>query len=147
LLGDAYNSTKEYAKSDSSFEQALRIMPTDATTLNNYAYYLSLRKERLNDAEKMSKKSLELQPNSKSFLDTYGWILFQQGNYQDAKKYIEKAISIDDEDNGTLYDHLGDVYYKLNHTEKALEYWLKAKQAGENSPTLLKKINDKKWYE
>lgn len=54
----------------------------------------------------MSKKSLVLQPDSKSFLDTYGWILFQQGKYAEAKTYIEKAIKAGGEEDGTLFEHL-----------------------------------------
>lgn len=146
-LGDAYNTQKKYELSDSCFEKALKVEPTDATTLNNYAYYLSIRKEKLELAEKMSKQSLDIQPNSKSFLDTYGWIFFQQGKYEKAKEYIEKAIKAGGEDDGTLYDHLGDVYYKLNDINKAVENWNVAKQKGEDTKILNKKLNDKKWYE
>jgi tetratricopeptide (TPR) repeat protein len=146
-LADVYNTEKDFIKSDSCFEKALKLLPEDASTLNNYAYYLSVRNERLVDAEKMSKKSLELAPNQKSFLDTYGWILFKQKNYLEAKDYILQAIKANGESDGTLYDHLGDVYYFLNDKEKALENWQLANQKGENNPTLLKKINDKTYYE
>ncbi len=146
-LGDGYNTQKKYVLSDSCFEKAIRLQPTDATAMNNYAYYLSLRKERLDMAEKMSKKSLELQPTSKSFLDTYGWILFQQANYKEAQIYIQKAIDSDGENDGTLFEHLGDVYFKMGQTEKAKEYWRKAKDKGEGNPTLLKKIQDGTYYE
>ncbi|HMT34311.1 MAG TPA: tetratricopeptide repeat protein [Chitinophagaceae bacterium] len=146
-LGDAYNATQKYELSDSCFEKALKILPDDATTLNNYAYYLSLRKNKLDKAEKMSKKSLQLQPDSKSFLDTYGWILYQQGKYTEAKDYIEKAIKAGGQEDGTLYEHLGDIYYKLNEVDKAKENWKKAKEKGEDSPLLNKKMNEGKLYE
>jgi Tfp pilus assembly protein PilF len=146
-LGDVYNTQQNYSYSDSCFEKALKIQPDDASTLNNYAYYLSVRKIKLSDAERMSKKSLELMPNSKSFLDTYGWILYQQGNFTEAKIYIEKAIAAAGDDDGTLLEHLGDVYFKLNETEKAIEYWEKAKSKGEDNPLLLKKISEGKLYE
>ncbi len=146
-LGDAYNTQKKYVFSDSCFEQAIALQPSDATALNNYAYYLSLRKDHLDIAEKMSKKSLELVPASKSFLDTYGWILFQQGNYKEAITYIQKAIDSNGQDDGTLLEHLGDVYYHLGELNKAKENWKKAKEKGETNPTLLKKIQDGKYYE
>jgi tetratricopeptide (TPR) repeat protein len=143
-LGDAYNSLKQYKQSDESFDAALKLFPLDATTLNNYAYYLSVRNERLTDAEAMSKKSLELQPNSKSFLDTYGWILFQQGKFEEAKKYIEKAIQSNGEEDGTLFEHLGDVYFKLNDLLNAKKYWQMAKDKGEDSSILINKIKSGK---
>jgi tetratricopeptide (TPR) repeat protein len=143
-LGDAYNSLKQYKQSDESFDAALKLFPLDATTLNNYAYYLSVRNERLTDAEAMSKKSLELQPNSKSFLDTYGWILFQQGKFEEAKKYIEKAIQSNGEEDGTLFEHLGDVYFKLNDLLNAKKYWQMAKDKGEDNSILINKIKSGK---
>jgi len=146
-LGDVYNTQQNFSYSDSCFEKALKIQPDDASTLNNYAYYLSVRKVKLSEAERMSKKSLELMPNSKSFLDTYGWILYQQGNYKEAKIYIEKAIDAAGDDDGTLLEHLGDVYYKINEIEKAIEYWKKAKSKGEDNPILFKKISEGKLYE
>src|SRR5690606_19447726 len=91
-LGDAYNFLKEYNRSDSAYEKALSYNKDNASVLNNYSYYLSLRGERLKEAEKMSKRSLELRPNEATFLDTYGWILYKQGKYTEAKEYIEKAI-------------------------------------------------------
>jgi tetratricopeptide (TPR) repeat protein len=139
-LGDAFNTLGKYNSSDSSFDEALKIIPNDVSILNNYAYYLSVRNERLIDAEKMSKKSLEIQPNSKSFLDTYGWILYQQGNYEEAKIYIDKAIKSNGEEDGTLFEHLGDVYFKLNDFAKAKEYWQKAVDKGEQNFNLLQKI-------
>lgn len=150
LLGDIYNATKEYTKSDSSYEAAMRINPDDATLLNNYAYYLSVRNVRLKEAEKMSKRSLELRPGEATFLDTYGWILFQEGKYPEAKKYIQQAIDgSGDEVSGTLWEHLGDVEIKLGNTQKAIESWQKAKSKGgvDDLQKLDKKIRDKKFYE
>lgn len=146
-LGDAYNTLRNFELSDSCFDRAIQIQPNDATILNNYAYYLSVRKVRLEDAEKMSKKSLELQPNSQSFLDTYGWILFQQEKYDEALVYIKKAIDIDAQGDGTLLEHLGDVYFKLGHFEQAKDTWKKATEKGEKNPLLLKKIQDGKYYD
>lgn len=147
-LGDAYNYNKEYNLADSSYEVALRFDPKNATVLNNYAYYLSVRGVRLADAEKMSKASLEIRPGEGTFMDTYGWILYKRGDYKGAREYIQKAIdSNPDNADGTLWEHLGDVYYKLNDTDKALENWKKAKQKASDGPFLDKKIQDKKLYE
>ncbi len=144
ILGDAFNSLKEYKKADENFEASLKIKE-DATTLNNYAYYLSLRNERLSDALEMSGRSLKLSPNTKTFLDTYGWILFKQGKYKKAKEYVERAI--EGEGDADVLEHLGDIHFKLNDTAKALEYWQRAKKVGGNSGKLDKKIQDGKLYE
>lgn len=147
-LGDVYNYMKKYTESDSSYEQALRADPMNATVLNNYAYYLSVRGARLEDAAKMSKKSLDIRKDEPSFLDTYGWILYKQGKYDDARTYIQKAIDINGEAaDGTLWEHLGDVYYKQGNVDKAVECWTKAKEKGTENTDIDKKIKDRKLYE
>lgn len=142
LMGEAWHALGDYTRSDTAYLEAIRIQPSDAMTLNNYAYYLSIRGERLDEAEKMSKKSLQILPGTTSFLDTYGWILYRQGKYSEAQTYIRKAIEAGGEEDGTLYEHLGDVYEKLGDKVKAREYWKKANEKGEDSPQLRKKIQD-----
>ncbi len=147
-LGEIYHQQKKYPLSDSCFTKAIELNSEDATTLNNYAYYLSLRKENLKYAESLSKKSLKLQPDNKSFLDTYGWILFQNGNYKVAQEFIEKALmNSDEDDDATLLEHLGDIYFKLNNKNKAIEFWKKAQQLNNDNQLLNRKIKDENWYE
>lgn len=147
-LADVYYSSKQYALSDQTFDKALELDPTNATVLNNYSYYLSERGMRLDDAEKMSKKSLELRPDEINFLDTYGWILYKKGDYNKAKTYIQKAMSLANGNNdATLLEHMGDILYKLNDKSGALESWKKAKEKGSDGKNLDKKINEGKLYE
>ena len=115
--------------------------------MNNYRYYLSLRADSLDKAERMSLLSNTLQPNTSSFQDTYAWILYKNAKYADAKIWLEKALENGAKNNGTILEHYGDVLYKLGDTEKAFEYWQKAKQTGESSEFLDKKIADKQLYE
>ena len=142
-LGESFNSLKDYEKSDSYFNKALAIDSMDASLLNNYAYYLSLRKEKLDEAERMSKRSLEIQPENAAYLDTYGWILYQMGQYTEAVKYLKKAVEIRPW-SPVLLEHYGDVLSKLGHLEDALNYWQRAKEKGADSDELDKKINEVK---
>jgi tetratricopeptide (TPR) repeat protein len=146
-LGDAYNATKDYEKSDKEYDKAIELDPNNASILNNYAYYLSLRKQNLEKAEKMSKRSLELTPSSVSYIDTYGWVLYQEQKYEEAKKYLEKAFDRGGYNRPAIVEHYGDVMYKLNEVDKAVENWKKAKELGSKSELLQKKITDKKLYE
>lgn len=146
-LGDSYNELKDFVKSDQSFEKAIGIDPDDPYLLNNYSYYLSLRGEKLEEAEKMSKRSNELQPGQASFQDTYGWILYRLGRYSEAREWLEKALGSGGSTSGTIMEHLGDVYYQLGDAEKALEFWRKARELGDASDLIDRKIADKKLYE
>jgi tetratricopeptide (TPR) repeat protein len=146
-LGDIYNTLKNYKLSDSAYEKALKYNPANPSVLNNYAYYLSVRGERLDAAEAMSKKSLDLRPGEGTFLDTYGWILYKQGKYDKAKKYIEDAMKAAPDADGTLWEHLGDVNFKLGNMDKAVEYWKKAKEKNTENPQIDKKIQERKLYD
>jgi tetratricopeptide (TPR) repeat protein len=147
-LGDAYNFVKQFALSDSSYDKALSFNKDNASVLNNYSYYLSVRGIRLDQAEKMSKRSLEIRPNEATFLDTYAWVLYKQGKYKEAKEYIDQAIKANPRGDGTLYEHLGDIYFKLNEIDKAVESWKVAKERGADDINLIdKKIQDRRIYE
>ena len=146
-IGDAQNQLKDFAASDSSYMKALEIDPNNVYVLNNYAYYLSLRNADLEKAERMSKKTNDLEPNNNSYQDTYGWILYQMKKYDDAKIWIGKAVENGGRNNGTLLEHYGDVLYQLGDKENAFKYWQDAKKAGGASDLIDKKITDKKIYE
>jgi len=146
-LGDAYNAIKKHEESDLSYDRSLRLNPNNALVLNNYSYYLSLRKANLEKAEEMSRKSLTLEPQNPSYLDTYGWILYQLGKYTEAKKYINDAIAATPGDNGTLLEHMGDILYKLGEKEQARQLWIRAKAAGETSEFIDRKIAEGTLYE
>ncbi len=142
-LGEAYNYLKEYEKSDKAYDDALKVDPDNSSILNNYAYYLSLRKDKLEKAEKYSKRSNELAPNNRSYIDTYGWILFQLGKYKEAEIWLSRAAKMGNK-NPVLLEHYGDVLYKLDKIEEAVSFWKEAKAAGQGSEYLDKKITGKK---
>lgn len=138
-LGSTYDSMKRYKESDSAYEAALKIDPHDALVLNNYAYSLAERGEQLQRALAMSKESLEKDSTNAAYLDTYGWIFFRLGKYEDACNYISKAVQ-SGEASPVVYEHLGDVYSKLNNIEKAKEYWQKALEKDPSNSSLKEKL-------
>lgn len=146
-LGDLYHGMGNHQASDSCYDASLDIDPNNAYVLNNYAYYLSLRKDKLDQAEKMSKRSNDLEPGNASFQDTYAWILYQQGDYKKAKDWIEKAIESAEGSNSVLLEHYGDILYQLGDVDGAVIQWNKALDAGGDAELIGKKIADRKLYE
>jgi tetratricopeptide (TPR) repeat protein len=112
-LGDVYNELKQYAKSDSFYNASLDLKPDEVFVLNNYAYYLALRKEQLPKAAQMAKHANELQPNNASFEDTYAWVLFKMANYEQALIWIDLDLSHSETQTATLMEHYGDILYFL----------------------------------
>jgi tetratricopeptide (TPR) repeat protein len=146
-MGDCYHAMKDNKLSDEAYDKSIEANPENVYTLNNFAYYLSVRNEQLDKAAQMSKKSNEMQPNTASFEDTYAWILFKQKKYADAKVWIEKAISHDKDKSAVQVEHYGDILFNLGDIDTAILSWKKAKQMGSNSAALDRKINEKKYTE
>ena len=144
-IGDIYYQLNEKEKAFEAYEKALKINPGNITTMNNYAYFLSLEKENLRKAERLSAKTVELEPKNSTFLDTYAWILYEQGSYSLAKFYIERAIDNlgDEMEPGVIYDHYGDILWMNDDHEKAVEMWEKAAAAGLETDELKQKIETK----
>lgn len=140
-MGDAYNGLGNHAKSDASYEQALKANPDNDHVLNNYSYFLSLRKEKLDLALKMSGRLVQMHTNNPTYLDTHAWVLYIMKDYKKAKTYLEKAMMTDSAGvSGTIVEHYGDVLFKLGDRENAVTQWRKAKKMGETTELLDKKI-------
>jgi tetratricopeptide (TPR) repeat protein len=146
-MGDAYHSLKKHTESDSSYDKALRLDPENAYVLNNYSYYLSLRKTNLEKAKQMSAYANKLEPDNSSFLDTYAWILFELKDYKGAKEWQEKAMKSGGAQSGTILEHYGDILSQLGDKTQALDYWKKAKELGVDSSTIERKIAEGKYVE
>lgn len=142
-LGDIYHQTGEHNKSDESYEKALKLDPNNTYVLNNYAYYLSVRKSNLDKAESMAAKANETEPGNASFEDTYAWVLYQKSNYSAALIWIEKAMSRGVV-SAELYEHHGDILFRLNRTDEAVEKWKAALKAGGSGAVLEQKISQRK---
>lgn len=146
FLGDAYNAVKSYEKSDKAYDDALALNPNNFSALNNYSYYLALRKTNLEKAEKMSALLAKNNPDNPTFLDTHAWVLYTREKYKDARKVIERAISTGNA-NATHFEHYGDILFKLGDVNGAVQQWQKARGMNANSETLNKKIANRKMYE
>lgn len=150
-LGDIYNAMEMYAESDVAYEEAIAMDSTNAYALNNYAYYLALRKQKLAFAAEMSRRSNELTPDYPSYQDTYAWVLFQQGKYEKALEWIEKAVEGSSPASETLLEHYGDILAKLGHINKALVQWKKAmglsQSVGKDIDKLSRKIDAKQYID
>ncbi len=154
MMGDMLYQKGRVEEAFAAYDSSLLYNEDNVSCLNNYAYYLSLRKENLERAEEMSYCTLRAEPNNRTYLDTYAWILFIQGKYEEARTYIDKAITppadpkqAAEEVSGVLLEHAGDIYFMCGDATRALELWKQAKATGEASPLIDQKITQKKYVE
>ena len=145
IMGDILHEKGLNKEAFQAYDSCLQWKPDNVLALNNYAYYLSQANENLAKAEQMSYKTIKAEPNNSTFLDTYAWILFQQKRYEEAKIYIEQVIRNDSTLSNEVNEHVGDIYAQTGDMAKAIEFWQKAIDGGNDSATLRKKLKLKKY--
>ena len=156
VLGDMYHNIGNNEKSDEFYDLALKINPDYIIVLNNYSYYLALRGgvENLLKAELMIIKCLELTKANPepSFLDTYAWVLFQQGQeatdknkkqekYGLSKKIMDSCFEYGG-NSAVMHEHYGDILLELNDINAAKKQWAEAFKKDPGNKNLEKKINN-----
>ncbi len=133
-LGDANSNLGNNTEADRAYELALRYDPENHNAMNNYAYNLSLRNEKLDRAKELSEKAMELDADNAAYLDTMGWVFYKKGEFEKARRFIKASIDLDDNAaSAEVLEHLGDVYDKLGNTDEAKKWW---KRAYEKDPSL-----------
>ena len=140
LLGDYYHDLDREADAFAAYDSCLVYNADHISCLNNYAYYLSLKNEQLERAERMSYRTVKAEPLNKTYLDTYAWILYMQGNYSMAKFYIDRTISPSADDAAVLgmeevskdvLEHAAAIYEANELGEQAERYRQLANQKEE----------------
>ena len=137
-LSGVYQLKGDHVKSEEQLLKILEDDPNDPGANNNLGYQWADRNQRLEEAEKMIRRALEVDhiqrrddpeedPENAAYLDSLGWVLFRKGKLTEARELLEKSAAMyQGAEDPTVWDHLGDVYFKLELTDKAKEVWTKA---------------------
>lgn len=145
-LGDTYHEFGKMDECMQAYDSALVYNPSNINVLNNYAYYLSLEGRDLQRALEMSRKTIDEEPDNPIYVDTYAWVLFMLERYEEARAYADKLMTLDSEKSSVEYLHCGDIYAKCGDMDKAVEFWIKARESGDDSKLLRKKIKKRRYY-
>lgn len=156
IMGDLLHELHRDKEAYEAYDSCLTYQADNVACLNNYAYYLSLKNEDMDKAEEMSYRTIRLQPDNKTYLDTYAWILFIKERYTEAQSYIDRVCPPDSTDEvlltdplvgGVVLEHAGDIAACNGKPEQAERFWTLAQRAGGDglSAVLSKKIKLKKY--
>ncbi len=139
-LGSLYYAIGEKDKAYKAYDRVLAFDPDNVLVLNNYAYYLSLDEKNLDKALDMSRRAVELTPDIDTYIDTYAWVLFKLGRYQEAEQALRKVVGQKNVTSGIYYEHYGDILFKMGVPDEAMNYWKGAKEIGNTSEKIDEKI-------
>jgi predicted Zn-dependent protease len=94
----------------------------------------------LGEAKGMIQKAVDQEPKNAAYLDSLAWVMFKLGQPKEALQYMLQALEHSEEQDPTLYDHLGDIYAELKEDAKSHEAWQKS-LALEPNPSVQKKLD------
>lgn len=132
-VGSTYERNKDYAQAVKYFEKCLEMEPDFAEALNYLGYMWAERGENLDRARTMIQKAVELEPDNAAFEDSMAWVLFKLNRAEAALPWILKAMKNNEEEDATLFDHLGDIYASLKNYSKARDAWEKSLKIESNA--------------
>lgn len=139
FLEDCYCSLGDIEKVFSIYDKILELQPDNDVVLNKYAYRLSMKEKRLDAAEYMSFRAVNLVPSKNFYFITYAWILFQRKKYGQALEAIRRAFEIEEVQSSVVLDHYGDILYMNGYENEAVEKWkLALKNANDSLKEKLK---------
>lgn len=151
LLSFCYQTQKKDELTTYELERVLELLPEGAAlspqqldirvgTLNDLGYTWADAGKNLQKSEEMIRFAVGQQPRRAAYLDSLGWVRYKRDDPESAHKWLARAARIPPEvdfDRGSsdpgghdpvIFDHLGDVCWRLDRRDEALECWNRAIQ-------------------
>lgn len=141
LLSGVYIDLAQVDKATEHLQTLLEKFPTNPTFHNDLGYVWADHNRKLDEAEKLIRKAIELDRAEKlkddpdlkpeelkdnaSYLDSLGWVLFRQKKFKEAREHLQKAVQDPEGQHLEIYDHLGDVQLALGEKAAAVAAWKK----------------------
>lgn len=111
----------ETGQAEADLRRVLEMKPGDAVALNALGYTLADHNQRLDEAEDYIDRALEQQPENPAFLDSKGWVLYRQGQPEEALEWLRRAW--EQFKDPEVAAHYGEVLWQLDQRDKAREIW------------------------
>ena len=128
-----------YVRAEKYFLDCLNLSPNFAEALNYLGYMWADHDTKLDQARDFIARAVKAEPKNAAYLDSMAWVLYKLHQPKPALEYALKAIQYSEEEDATLYDHLGDIYAALGQKDKARQSWSKSLSLEAND-AVLKKI-------
>ena len=134
-----------YDKAADLLRKSIALDPANAADAYNYLGYMwADHNIHLDEAEEMIKRALQIEPDNGSYLDSLGWVEFRKGRFDQALADLLRAVKNMEHEDAVVFEHIGDIYLKLNRVPQALEAWQKAMKLDPKNKYLAEKIESAK---
>ena len=140
--GGSFERMGNYEMADIDLLKSLEIRPDDPYSLNYLAYSWLERKFKIKEAMEMLNKAYNEKENDPYITDSVGWGYYLIGDYENAEKYLRKAVELMPDD-PIVNDHYGDVLWQLNRKMQAKYFWKSVLEFEDTDDKMRKDIQNK----
>ena len=123
---------------EASLRKLIRLKPEHAHAYNALGYSFAERNQRLEEAEQLVLKALQLSPDDPFIIDSMGWVLYRKGDNEGALTHLQRAFSI--RPDPEIAAHLGEVLWALGRRDEAKRTWQEAAKAHPGNEVLAEVI-------
>ena len=137
-LAGAYWGAKKPAEAEAELRAILDADPDHAGACNDLGYHLAEQGRNLDEAERLVRRAVAIDradrrkagdpdPDNAAYLDSLAWVLFRREKLAEARTLLLKVSALPDgAADGTVWDHLGDVEFRLDNPAAAKAAWDRA---------------------
>jgi tetratricopeptide (TPR) repeat protein len=136
-LGLAYDKLKRFDQFVKEVEEAIRLDPKYAEAMNYLGYSYAEKDMKLTEAMDLIKRALAIKPDDGAYVDSLGWTHFKLGQWDDAVRELERAVSLLPDD-AVIHEHLGEAY--LEEPSRARESWLRSLELDPTNAKLIERF-------
>ena len=134
----AAERVQQYTVLETQLRLLIKIKPTFAQAYNALGYSFADRNVKLEEANRLIAKALELSPGDHYIMDSMGWVQYRLGNLDKAYEYLNKAYNL--QNDSEIVAHLGEVLWKQGKHDEASKIWDEGLKANPQNETILKTI-------
>ncbi len=138
LLATALLDTNHRDRARELFKKTLSIEPAHDGALNSLAYMYAEDGVNLDDALKMARNAVAIDPGNGAYYDTLGWTLHKKGMNAEALMALQKAEAYVQD--AIIYNHMGDVYFDIKEFTLARKFWRKSLDIDADQPDVKAKL-------
>ena len=105
---------------------------------NALGYSYADRNIKLEEAQALIQKALDMTPGDPFITDSLAWVHFRRGHLDEAEKLLEQAYET--RQDAEIAAHLGEVLWAQNKRDRALKVWREGLQTDDSNATLLETL-------
>ena len=134
----AAERVQQFTVLETQLRKLIKIKPDFAQAYNALGYSFAERNIKLEEANKLIAKALELSPNDHYIMDSMGWVQYRLGNLDKAFECLNKAYNL--QNDAEIAAHLGEVLWKQGKQDEASKIWADTLKVSPDNDLLLKTI-------